>query len=68
MHCYDCAQEGRTDRTGIGACTRCGLFTCADHSRITRTTVQRPVGVIPMTSAVQARRLVCGACRTAEVA
>ncbi|MEU9448941.1 DUF2180 family protein [Streptomyces sp. NPDC048277] len=68
MHCYDCAQEGRNDNTGIGACTRCGLFACADHSRVVRTTVQRPIGVIPMTSAVPSRRLVCGACRTAEAA
>ncbi|MEU2617756.1 DUF2180 family protein [Streptomyces sp. NPDC007157] len=66
MHCYDCAQDGRDDTIGIGACTRCGLFTCADHSRILRTTVQRPIGVIPMTSVRPARRLVCGSCRTAE--
>ncbi|MFE4970365.1 DUF2180 family protein [Streptomyces sp. NPDC056660] len=66
MHCYDCAQDGRNETTGIGACTRCGLFTCADHARILRTAVQRPIGVIPMTSVRPARRLVCGSCRTAE--
>ncbi|MFD4600287.1 DUF2180 family protein [Streptomyces sp. NPDC058464] len=66
MHCYDCAQAGRHDANGIGACTRCGLFTCADHSRVVQATVQRPIGVIPMTSVLPSRRLVCGACRTAE--
>ncbi|MEV6183239.1 DUF2180 family protein [Streptomyces sp. NPDC052015] len=68
MHCYDCSQEGHNEATGIGCCTRCGLFTCADHSLIMRSPVQRPIGVIPMTSALPARRLVCGACRTAEAA
>ncbi|MFJ8493856.1 DUF2180 family protein [Streptomyces sp. NPDC094038] len=68
MHCYDCAQSGCHESNGIGACTRCGLFTCADHARILQTTVQRPVGVIPMTSTLPARRLVCGTCRTAEAA
>ncbi|KOV74833.1 hypothetical protein ADL00_00580 [Streptomyces sp. AS58] len=67
MHCFDCAQEGR-DSAGVGVCTSCGLFICGDHARITGTEVQRTIGVLPRSSPLAARRLVCVPCRAAETA
>ncbi|MFF7333960.1 DUF2180 family protein [Streptomyces sp. NPDC090306] len=61
MHCYDCAQEGRENAAGIGACTRCGLFACDEHARIVREDVQRLNG-LGRTSGGAVRRLVCASC------
>ncbi|MFD7880297.1 DUF2180 family protein [Streptomyces sp. NPDC059766] len=68
MHCFDCTENGSATTAGIGACTGCGLFVCRDHARVVGAGVQRPVGVVPRTSPVAARRLVCATCRTAEIA
>ncbi|MEU1619400.1 DUF2180 family protein [Streptomyces sp. NPDC008238] len=68
MKCYDCVQEARHDSEGIGVCTRCGLVTCADHSRVVRLPVHQPRGLGRATSRLPARRVVCATCHTAETA
>nr|WTB28255.1 DUF2180 family protein [Streptomyces sp. NBC_00830]WTB35826.1 DUF2180 family protein [Streptomyces sp. NBC_00830] len=66
MNCYDCTQQGRNGTTGIGVCSRCGLFTCQEHARIVRESVQQPNGITRTTSRLLARRVVCTTCRAAE--
>ncbi|MGY0489331.1 DUF2180 family protein [Streptomyces sp. WG-D5] len=68
MTCYDCAQENRPEATGIGICTRCGLATCHDHSRVLATHVQRANGMNRSTSRLAGRRVVCHTCHAAEAA
>ncbi|MFJ9174836.1 DUF2180 family protein [Streptomyces sp. NPDC102360] len=68
MACYDCIQENRPDSTGIGICTRCGLATCHDHSRVLATHVQRANGMSRSTSRLAGRRVVCRTCLAAEAA
>ncbi|MEU6340856.1 MULTISPECIES: DUF2180 family protein [unclassified Streptomyces] len=66
MKCYDCLQEARTDADGIGICSRCNLFVCADHAQVVRQLLHQPNGLGRSTSRLPARRLVCTTCRAAE--
>ncbi|MEU0068741.1 DUF2180 family protein [Streptomyces sp. NPDC006332] len=66
MRCYDCLQEERSDITGIGVCSRCGLATCESHARVRPVRVSHQNGLGAAHGTVPARRVVCHTCDTAE--
>jgi len=68
MRCYDCLQEARSDTTGIGVCSRCGLVTCENHARVRQAQVTRQIGMGAAYSPIPARRVVCHTCDMAETA
>ncbi|WP_140935790.1 DUF2180 family protein [Streptomyces sporangiiformans] len=68
MRCYDCLQEARSDITGIGVCSRCGLATCEKHARVRQVQVTRQVGMGAASGRIPARRVVCRTCDMAETA
>lgn len=68
MRCYDCLQEARSDTTGIGVCSRCGLATCENHARVRQVQVTRQIGMGAAYGRIPARRVVCHTCDMAETA
>lgn len=50
MRCYDCLQEARSDTTGIGVCSRCGLATCENHIRACHVPVTVRLVWVPRTA------------------
>lgn len=58
MRCYDCLQEARSDTTGIGVCSRCGLATCENHARVRQVQVTRQLGMGAAYGRIPARRVV----------
>ncbi|WP_063762257.1 DUF2180 family protein [Streptomyces bicolor] len=68
MRCYDCLQEARSEATGIGVCSRCGLAACENHARVRQVQVTRQVGMGAAYGRIPARRVVCHTCDMAETA
>ncbi|MDJ1134392.1 DUF2180 family protein [Streptomyces iconiensis] len=66
MKCYDCDQNGRSDTTPIGVCSRCNLVICPEHGRVTQALVHLVRGTGKSTSDLPARRAVCLTCHAAE--
>ncbi|UQA92009.1 DUF2180 family protein [Streptomyces halobius] len=66
MECYECHSLHRS-ASAVAVCRECGVALCEGHLYVETQPMSKKAGLGKSTSEVPARRVVCPACRRAEL-